>query len=51
MSSVIHPLQHFLEHIMSDVLEEHDMKFSIGDRKITSLRFADDIDVLAEEEQ
>ena len=40
----------FLERIMSDALEEHDGKVSIGGRKITN-RFADDIDDLAEEEQ
>ena len=34
---------------MSDALEEHDGKVSIGDRYITNLRFADDIDALAEE--
>ena len=36
---------------MPDALEEHDGKVSIGSRNITILRFADDIDVLAEEEQ
>ena len=46
MSSVTHPLQHFFERIMSDSLEEHDGKVSIGGRNITNLRFADDIDVL-----
>ena len=52
MSSVTHPLQHFFfEWIMSDALEEHDGKVSIGCRNITSLRFAVDIDALAEEEQ
>ena len=51
MSSVTHPLQHFFERIMSDALEEHDGKISIGCRNITNLRFADDIDALAEEEQ
>ena len=51
MSSVTHPLQHFLERIMSDVLEEHDRKVSIGGRNITNLRFADDVDALAELEQ
>ena len=51
MSSATHPLQHFLERIMSDALEEHDGKASIGGRNITNLRFADDIDALAEEEQ
>ena len=41
----------FLERIMSDALEEHDGKVSIGGRNVTNLRFADDIDALAEEEQ
>ena len=41
----------FLERIMSDAVEEHDGKVSIGGRNITNLRFADDIDALAEEEQ
>ena len=41
----------FLERIMSEALEENDGKISIGGRTITNLRFADDIDVLAEEEQ
>ena len=41
----------FLERIMSDILEEHDGKVSIGGRNITNLWFADDIDALAEEEQ
>ena len=36
---------------MSDTLEEHDGKISIGGRNIVNLRFADDIDSLAEEEQ
>ena len=36
---------------MSDALEEHDRKVSIGGRNITNLQFADDIDALAEEEQ
>ena len=36
---------------MSDALEEHDGKVSIGGKNITDLRFADDIDALAEEEQ
>ena len=40
----------FLERIISDALEEHVGKVSIGGRKITNLWFADDIDVLAEEE-
>ena len=41
----------FLERIMSDALEEYNGKVSIGGRNITNLRFADDIDALAEEEQ
>ena len=41
----------FLERIMSDAQEEHVGKVSIGGRNITNLRFADDIDALAEEEQ
>ena len=36
---------------MSDALEQHDGKVSIGGRNTTNLRFADDIDALAEEEQ
>ena len=36
---------------MSDAQEVHDGKVSIGGRTITNLRFADDIDALAEEEQ
>ena len=36
---------------MSDALEEHDGKVNIGGRSVTNLRFADDIDALAEEEQ
>ena len=41
----------FLVRIMSDALEEHDVKVSIGRRNFTNLRFTDDIDALAEEEQ
>ena len=41
----------FLERIMSDTLEEHEGKVSIGGRNITNLQFANDIDALAEEEQ
>ena len=36
---------------MTDALEEHDGKASIGGRNITNSRFADDIDALAEKEQ
>ena len=41
----------FLERIISGALEEYDRKVSIGDTNITNLRFADDIDALAEEGQ
>ena len=41
----------FLEQIMSDDQEDHDEKVSICDRNTINLRFADDIDALAEEEQ
>ena len=41
----------FLERIMSDALEKHDGKLSIGGRNIINLRFVDDKDGLAEEEQ
>ena len=37
--------------LISDALEEHNGKVSIGGRNITNLRFADDIDALAKEEQ
>ena len=40
-----------LKRIMSDALEEHDGKVSICGRNITNLRFADDIDALAEDKQ
>ena len=52
MSSVTPPpFQQFSRTDHSDALEEHDGKVCIGGRNITSLRFADDIDALAEEEQ
>ena len=41
----------FLERIMSNALEEHIWKVIIGGRNITNLRFAEEIDVLTEEEQ
>ena len=40
-----------LKRIMTDPLEEHERNVSIGGRNITNLRFADDIDAQAEEEQ
>ena len=36
---------------MTDALEDHQGTVSIGGRTITKLRFADDIDGLAEEEE
>ena len=36
---------------MSDALEEYDGNVSKGGRNITNLRFADETDVLAKEEQ
>ena len=40
----------FLERIMADALEDHEGTVSIGGSTITNLRFADDIDGLAEQE-
>ena len=44
-------LKIFLERIMTDALEDHEGTVSIGDRTITNLRFPDDIDGLAGEEE
>ena len=41
----------FLERIMTDSLEDHEGTVSAGSRTITNLRFADDIDGLAGEEE
>ena len=41
----------FLERIMTDALEDHEGTVTIGGRTITNLRFADDIDGLAGEEE
>ena len=41
----------FLERITKDTLEDHEGTVSIGGRAITNLRFADDIDGLAGEEE
>ena len=49
--SVTHFLQHFLERIISDALEEHDRKVNTGGRNTTSLRFVDDREVAADKEQ
>ena len=41
----------FLERIMTDAVEDHEVTVSIGGRTTTNLRFADDIDGLAGEEE
>ena len=41
----------FLERIVTDALEDHEGTVSTGGRTITNLRFADDIDGLAGEEE
>ena len=41
----------FLERITTDTLEDHEGIVSIGGRTITNLRFADDMDSLAREEE
>ena len=41
----------FLERIIIDALEDHEGTVSIGGRTVTNLRFADDIDGLAGEEE
>ena len=51
MSTLTHPLQHILERIMTDALENHEGTVNIGGRAITNLRFAGDIDGLAGEEE
>ena len=51
MSALPHPFQHLLRRIMADALEDHEGTVSIGDRTITNLRSADDIDGLAGQEQ
>ena len=52
MSNLTHHLQHmFVERIMTDALQDHEGTVSIGGRTITNLRFADDIDGLAGEEE
>ena len=41
----------FLERILTDALEGHESTVRIGSRTITNLRFANDIDGLAGEEE
>ena len=45
------PFSIFLERIMTDASEDHEGTISIGGRTITNLRFPDDIDGLAGEEE
>ena len=52
MSSVINPLQHFFSNgSCLDAREEQYGKANTDSRAVTSLRFADGLDALAEEEQ
>ena len=51
MSTLTHPLQHISGKIMTDALKDHEGTVTFGGRTITNLRFADDIDGLAEEEE
>ena len=48
MSTLNHPVRHISERITTDALEDHGGTVSTGGRKITNLRFADDIDGIAE---
>ena len=51
MSTLTHLFNIFLERIMTDALEDHEGTVSTGSRTIINLRFADDIDGLAGEEE
>ena len=51
MSALTHPHQHISDWIMTDTLEDHEGTVSTGGRTITNLRFADDIDGSAGEEE
>ena len=51
MPTLTHPLHIFLERIMTDAFEDPEGTVSIRGRAITNLRFADDIDGLAGEEE
>ena len=51
MSILTHPLQPISGKDHDDALEDHEGTVSIGGRTITKLRFADDIDGLAGEEE
>ena len=45
------PFNIFLEWIMADILEDHNGTISIGGKTITNLRFADELNDLAAEEE
>ena len=51
MSTITHPFQHISGKDQIDALEDHEGTVSIGGRAIINLRFADDIDGLAGEEE
>ena len=51
MSTLIHPLQHISGKDHERRLEDHEGTVSIGGRPVTNLRFADDIDGSALEEE
>ena len=51
MSTFIHPLHHFSGKNMADALEDYEGIVSIEGRTITKLRFAEDMDGLAGEEE
>ena len=50
VSTLIQPLNIFLERILTDALEDREGTVSIGGGTLTNLRFVDDIDGLAGEE-
>ena len=51
MSTLTPLINIYLERIMTDALEDHEDTVSIGDRTLTNLCFADNIDGLAGEEE
>ena len=51
MSTLIHPINIFLERIMTNTLEDYESTVSIGGITITNFHFAYDIDGLSGEEE
>ena len=51
MSTLTHSFQHIFQRNMISASEDYEDTVSIGGRAITNLRFADDIDGLAGEEE